>query len=547
MDGFGGGMVFLDAGLSPLTDANADKLFLSTTPNQLGLTLMRVRIAPNSTWSNSVSAWANSLHDATKAAQRGAGVLATPWTPPASLKDTNSLVGGSVPTNQYASFAAYLNTYANYFRTNGVPLTAISIQNEPDFLPDYESCLWNNTQFLAFFRTHAHAITHAPVMMPEAFAFNPAVSDATLNDPVAVTNVDYIGGHLYGVNTIPPNTNALAKGKPVWMTEYLVNDQSIASAVETARQIHDCLTIGNMSAYIWWKCLGDANGLLNAAGVIQKRGYVMSQFSRFVRPGHYRLGATNLGSGLVSAYRNLTNNQFAIIAINPFSLAFNQTINLANFPVAPLTPWITSATQSLAAQTSFTVTNASFTYNLPPFSVVTFVGQFSSNTPPAFNPVGNLIVNPGVTILITNSVTDPDVPEQTLTFALLAAPTNASLTLLAADTTLFTWRPLISQANSTNPVQVKVTDTGSPSLSTTNNFTVIVNPITAPALSSITLGSQINLSATGIIGPDYLLFTSTNLVNWQTLFITNPTTMPVWFTDTNRNEAARYYRLQLGP
>jgi hypothetical protein len=44
-----------------------------------------------------------------------------------------------------------------------------------------------------------------------------------------------------------------------------------------------------------------------------------------------------------------------------------------------------------------------------------------------------------------------------------------------------------------------------------------------------------------------LLFTSTNLVNWQTLFITNPTTMPVWFTDTNRNEAASYYRLQLGP
>jgi Flp pilus assembly protein TadG len=139
------------------------------------------------------------------------------------------------------------------------------------------------------------------------------------------------------------------------------------------------------------------------------------------------------------------------------------------------------------------------------------------------------------------------VPGQTLAFSLLTAPTNASLTSLNTSNALFTWRPLISQADSTNTIQVKVTDNGSPNLSATNNFVITVNPVSQPALSSITLDSQVSLSATGMIGPDYLLFASTNLLNWQLLFTTNPIAMPVTLTDTNRDAAVRFYRLQLGP
>ena len=297
MDGFGGGVVFLVPGsLDPVTDANMDALF-GTNANQLALTLLRVRIDPNTNWSAALS-------DAQKAVSRGAGVLATPWTPPASMKDNHALTNGSLLPAQYASYAAYLEKFADYMSANGAPLRAISIQNEPDWATTYESCVWTSNQFLNFFRTNAAAIGSTPVMMPESLGFNLNYSDPTLNDPVAVTNVDLIGGHLYGVTTIKDYTNAHALGKPTWMTEYLENDQTIDSAIGTARQIHDCLTTGNMSAYIWWKCLGDANGLLNASGVIQKRGYVMSQFSRFVRPGHYRIGATNAGSGYVSAYKN---------------------------------------------------------------------------------------------------------------------------------------------------------------------------------------------------------------------------------------------------
>jgi glucuronoarabinoxylan endo-1,4-beta-xylanase len=547
IDGFGAGVVFLNDG-SALNSSNADTLFRTNTANQLGLTLLRVRIAPNNTWSNSVSAWTSSVNEAKLAVARGASVLATPWSPPAYMKSNGDINnGGNLLPEQYASYAAYLEKYASNMVANGVSLAAISVQNEPDYSTDYESCVWSAAQFLSFFRTNAATIRSAPLIMPESVGLNFALANPSLNDPIAVTNIALIGHHLYGVTQIAPNANAAAKGKKVWQTEFLINDQGLETSIQTAAQVHDCLTTGNMSAYIWWKALGNINGLLNAVGVIQKRGYVMAQFSRFVRPGYFRIAEINTGSGRVSAYKNPSGTQFAIIAINPYSLDFNQTITLNNFPGIRLTPWVTSATQSLAVQSSFIVTNSTLTFSLPANSIVTFVGELLTNTPPTFAAGSPLTVNPGVTVVLTNTVTDADLPGQTLAFTLLTAPTNATLTPLTASNVVFTWRPLLSQSGSTNPIQIKVTDNGTPNLSATNNFVITVNPATEPGLSSIALGSQVNLSATGMIGPDYLLFTSTNLVSWQLLSTTNPAVMPVTFTDTNLTDPARFYRLQLGP
>lgn len=539
IDGFGGGVVFLDAGLDPVTDANMNTLFNTNNASQLGLTLLRVRIDPTTNWSAALS-------DAKKTVARGARVMATPWTPPALMKTNNNIVGGALATNQYANYASYLNYFAGYMKSNGVPLAAISVQNEPDFLATYESCIWNSSQFLSFFRTNAAAITNAPVMMPESFHYDQTLSDATLNDPVAVTNVSLVAGHLYGA-TIADYPNAHNKEKPTWMTEYLVNDQTIDAAIATGQQIYDCLNTGNMSAYIWWKCLGDANGLISSNGVPQKRGLVMAQFSRFIRPGFNRIAATNNGSVLVMAFRDTNSTAFAIVAINPTGVPLTPVFNLQNFPVAAsVTPWMTSPDVSLAVQSSVPVTGGAFSYTLPGLSVVTFVGQ--TNSPPVLSAIASQSINAGVTLNVTNVASDPDLPSQLLTFTLLNAPTNASLVTVNSTNALFTWRPLISQAGSTNAIMVKVTDNGSPNLSATNSFTITVNPASQPTLSSmIAGGSQITLTVTGLVGPDYTLLTSTNLVNWQTLFTTNPTTMPVTFTDTNRSDTARFYRLQLGP
>src|SRR5262249_18301599 len=279
------------------------------------------------------------------------------------------------------------------------------IQNEPDFQATYESCLWNSSQFLAFFQTNLGAFSGLNIVMPESESFTQSISNPTLNDANAVTNVSIVAGHLYGNPPIVDYSNAHNKGKPTWMTEFLVNDQTIGTAITTAKQIHDCLTVANMSAYIWWKCLGDANGLVNASGVPQRRGFVMAQFSRFVRPGWTRIGATYTGAVLVTAFRESNSNAFAVVAINPTGIALTPSFHFQNFPpVAGVTPWITSPDVSLAAQSGIVVTNGAFTFALPGLSVVTFASQ--PNHTPVLAPISDQTINPGFALNLTNLASD---------------------------------------------------------------------------------------------------------------------------------------------
>jgi hypothetical protein len=89
-----------------------------------------------------------------------------------------------------------------------------------------------------------------------------------------------------------------------------------------------------------------------------------------------------------------------------------------------------------------------------------------------------------------------------------------------------------------------------PGLKATSNFTVTVNPTIHPVVGSVTvLGGQVNLVATGAVGPDYTLWASTNLTSWQVLFTSNsPVITPVTPVDTNFNaNPVRFYRIQFGP
>jgi len=182
---------------------------------------------------------------------------------------------------------------------------------------------------------------------------------------------------------------------------------------------------------------------------------------------------------------------------------------------------------------------------LDALSVVTFVGQ--GNTTPAFVAVPDQVANAGVTLLITNSATDVDVPAQTLTFvAVSPLPDNATI---APATGVFSWRPLVSQANTTNVIQIKVTDNGQPNLSATNNFKVVVSPVSVPMVSSIAAnGSAIQLTVNGPSGPDYTLLRSTNLIDWEPVATLTSPPSPVTLVDTNYPAGpAQYYRVQLGP
>jgi hypothetical protein len=176
---------------------------------------------------------------------------------------------------------------------------------------------------------------------------------------------------------------------------------------------------------------------------------------------------------------------------------------------------------------------------------LTLNGIAPTNRPPTLDPIADQTVNVGQTVAFIAGATDTDSPPQTLTFALLSGATNATLDTSSGA---FSFRPLIMQSDSTNNFTLKVSDNGTPSLSATQSFAVVVNPLTPPGLGSLSLaGGQISFSVSGQSGPDYAIETSTNLTQWSNGFITNSPALPFNWTDDAANSPQRFYRIKLGP
>jgi hypothetical protein len=165
--------------------------------------------------------------------------------------------------------------------------------------------------------------------------------------------------------------------------------------------------------------------------------------------------------------------------------------------------------------------------------------------PPVLAAISNRAVNVGQTVTFTASATDTNLPPPTLTFALLAGITNATLN---PNSGAFSFRPLVTQADATNHFTLQVSDNGTPPLSATQNFSVFVNPLAAPGISNLSFtGGQFGCTVSGQSGPDYAIELSTNLMQWSNVFITNSPALPFYWTDASTNSPLRFYRVKLGP
>jgi glucuronoarabinoxylan endo-1,4-beta-xylanase len=336
-----------------------------TEPGQLGFTILRLRVPPDT------SQFAMQVATAKLAHALGVKIIATPWTPPASMKTNDTIVGGELKTDSYAAYAAHLKSFVDYMSSNGVPLYAVSVQNEPDVTVPYESCYWNASQMLNFMRYYTPSIG-VRIIADEASNFNRAITDVILTDPAAAANLSIVGVHLYGVSA---TSYPLAeyKGKEFWMTEYLDLDTSWTHALLTGKQINECMVAG-MNAYIWWYIVR-FYGPIREDGFVMKRGYVMSQFSRFIRPEYTRVDATVNPQMYVyvTAYTNGT--KVVIVVVNFDLLIVEQQFTIRNASVTSVTPYITTSKKNCAQDTSITVSEGKFTAKLEAMSITTFMSD----------------------------------------------------------------------------------------------------------------------------------------------------------------------------
>lgn len=196
------------------------------------------------------------------------------------------------------------------------------------------------------------------------------------------------------------------------------------------------------------------------------------------------------------------------------------------------------------ATNAFSGLGNSFTIAVPPYTMIDLLIP-PAPTQPVLATISNRTVNVGQTVSFIATATDTNQPQPTLSFSLPTAPTNASVN---SNSGLFNWRPLTSQANSTNHFALIVTANDTPSLSATQSFAIVVNPITLPTLTNAAVSNrQFSLTLNGMAGPDYAIQVSSNLIVWQTIFSTNSPALPLTWLDTNSPAQVLFYRAVLGP
>jgi hypothetical protein len=142
------------------------------------------------------------------------------------------------------------------------------------------------------------------------------------------------------------------------------------------------------------------------------------------------------------------------------------------------------------------------------------------NRPPALPSIAAQTVSQFVTLLVTNSATDADLPAQALTYTLTDAPAGAQI----GSNGIIQWTPDGTQPPGSYTLTTIVTDNGQPALRATNSFTVSVQQqryLTLPAL------------AESVLSPGQTLLLTNTATYTRPL---NPwTTNTTLFTYTNRS------------
>ncbi len=129
--------------------------------------------------------------------------FASPWSPPAWMKTSGVLGGGKLKPEYYATYAHYLVRYIQTYAAEGVPIYAITVQNEPHMAhKDYPTTLWTGEEQRDFIRGHLGPVFKEQGITTRIWCWDHnwntiAFPRTVLSDP---ETAQYVGGtafHLY--------------------------------------------------------------------------------------------------------------------------------------------------------------------------------------------------------------------------------------------------------------------------------------------------------------------------------------------------------------
>jgi glucosylceramidase len=280
-------------------------------------------------------------------------IFASPWSPPAFMKDNNDILhGGKLKPEFYQSWANYYAKFIRAYQAEGIPIWGLSIQNEPMATQKWESCIYSAEEERDFLKNYlGPTLSRAGLGDKKIIAWDhnrdliyQRVS-TMLADPKAAKFVWGIGYHWYepwsGGDPMFDNVRLVHE---IFPDKHLIFTEGCVDSFDPKKlgewkfgeqygrsMIHDF----NNGTVGWtdWNILLDERGGPNhvenfcfaPVHADTKTGeltylssyYYIGHFSKFIKPGAKRIASSPSRSQLLSTAFLNPDGKAAVVVMNP--------------------------------------------------------------------------------------------------------------------------------------------------------------------------------------------------------------------------------------
>lgn len=345
--------------------------------------------------------------------------MANPWSPPAWMKTNGSMIGvvngqtGTLISSDYGPLAQYFVKFIQAYQAQGIPIYAITPQNEPLYVPpDYPGMSWAATDESSFIKNNLAPALNSANLHPKILGYDhdwvgQSYAQTLLSDPTTNSDLAGIAWHCYnGSPSAMTTVHNQYPNKEVYETECATGIS--ITHISTIDLLMQSVQNWARSVELWnlaldpnhgphtggcTDCLGVVTIDPNTGNVTYSNDYyLLGQFSKFVVPGAYHVVANPSTSGNISnvAFKNPDGSDVVV--------AHNGGSSSSTFNVS----W--DGTQT-------------FSYTLAAGATVSFVWSSSSAVTPTPVPTNTPTATPPPT------ATPTTVPSPTPTATATPAPT----------------------------------------------------------------------------------------------------------------------------
>lgn len=274
--------------------------------------------------------------------------LASPWSPPRFMKNTKLLIlGGKLLKKYKQTYADYFVRFLTSYKDLGINIDYVTIQNETNGMPIWESCLYNAKDEVDFLVNYLY-----PTFQKNGIKTKILIYDhnkerlfsralAEFSNPDASAAASGIAFHWYSGNHFE-NISLCRENFPdklLFHTEGCFSfDPNNSFANQYAHDIIEDLNAG-INGYMDWNILLDSTGgpnhkknycnspvMLTADNSNYNKSltyYYIGQFSKVIRPGATRIAHSKYSSDIrVTSFIN-TDGSIGVVLFNTTGHSMN--------------------------------------------------------------------------------------------------------------------------------------------------------------------------------------------------------------------------------